>query len=89
MLYNELAKLVSVTNNDYLFDANRVSGYYSANISITKEINDIASLSFNATNFTNNMQLVKTSDTGFYTTTFKSGYIPNFYYGLSLRLKIK
>lgn len=89
VLYNELAKLVSVTNNDYLFDANRVSGYYSANISITKEISDIASLSFNATNFTNNMQLVKTSDTGFYTTTFKSGYIPNFYYGLSLRLKIK
>ncbi len=88
-LYNELAKLVSVPGYGYLFNANRVSGYYSANISITKEISDIASISFNATNFTNNMQLVKTSDTGFYTTTFKTAYIPNFYYGLSLRLKIK
>lgn len=88
-LYNELAKLVSTTNYDYLFNANRISGYYSANISITKEIGDIASISFNATNFTNNMQLVKSSNTGLHTTIFKTGYIPNFYYGLSLRLRIK
>jgi hypothetical protein len=87
-LYRELAKLVVTSNTDYFFNAARLSGYYSANISITKEIGDIASLSFNATNFTNNMQLVKSSDTGIQSTIFGSSYIPRFYYGLSLRIKI-
>jgi outer membrane cobalamin receptor len=88
-LFNELARLVVKTNTDYYFNASRLSAYYSANINITKEIGDVASISFNATNFTNNMQLIKSSDTGFRATAFNSRYIPKFYYGLSLRIKIK
>jgi hypothetical protein len=87
-LYYELVKLVTSSNTDYYFNAARLSGYYSANISITKEIGNIASLSFNALNFTNNMQLIKSSDTGFQSTVFGSSHIPNFYYGLSLKIKI-
>jgi hypothetical protein len=89
VLFRELVKLVVKTNTDYYFNANRLSAYYSANISITKEIGDIAAISFNATNFTNNMQLVNSSDRGFQSTIFNSSYIPKFYYGLSLKIKIK
>jgi hypothetical protein len=88
-LYNELAKLVQSTNTGYYFNAARLSSYYSANISITKEIGDFASISFYALNFTNNMQRVKSSDTGLESSIYGSSYIPAFYYGLSLKLKIK
>ena len=87
-LYNELAKLVQSSNTDYYFNAARLSGYYSANISITKEIGSFATVSFNALNFTNNMQRIKSSDTGIESTVYGSSYIPSFYYGLSLKLKI-
>jgi hypothetical protein len=87
-LYNELSKLVLTSNTGYFFDAARISAYYSANISVTKEIGSVASLSFNAMNFTNNMQRVRSSDTGIWSTLYGSSYIPNFYYGLSLKIKI-
>ena len=85
-LYNELAKLVQSSNTDYYFNAARLSSYYSANISITKEIGSFARVSFNALNFTNNMQQIKSSDTGLESTIYASSYIPAFYYGLSLKL---
>jgi outer membrane cobalamin receptor len=87
-LFNELAKLVTVSNTDYYFNEARISGYYSANLSVTKEIGDYASVSFNATNFTNNMQLIRSSDTGIKSTIYDSSRIPRFYYGLSLKLKL-
>ena len=56
-----------------------------ANFSITKELGDIASLSFYANNFFNNMGQVFSTKTGNYSSV--SSYIPSFYYGLTLRLK--
>jgi hypothetical protein len=87
-LYNALASLVMKSNTDYYFNTNKVSGYYSANISVTKEIGDHVSVSFNATNFTNNIGLVNMAWNNTQQTLFRSSYIPQFYYGLSLKIKI-
>jgi len=67
---------------------NRLSAYYSANLSVTKEIGDHVSVSFYANNFFNNMGRVHSSQTDLETSLFGSGYIPSYYYGLSLRLKL-
>lgn len=87
-LYNELAKLVSKSNTNYYFNRNKLSSYFSANLSVTKEIGDVASISFYANNFFNNMKRVKSSQTHLETSLYNSSYIPKFYYGLSLRLKL-
>ncbi len=87
-LYNDLAKLVVRTTYAYTMNPNRLSDYYSANLSVTKEIGDHVSVSFYANNFFNNMRKVKSSQTGLETSLFASGYIPSYYYGLSLRLKL-
>lgn len=87
-LYNDMAKLVVRTNYAYLMNPNNLSSYYSANLSVTKEIGDHVSVSFYANNFLNNMGKVKSSQTGIESSLFGSGYIPSFYYGLSLRIKI-
>lgn len=86
-LYNELAKMVIKTNTNYYFNPNRTSFYYSANISITKEIGELASISFNAINFLNNMSRVRSTWSDTKLSLFESSYIPRFYYGISLRLK--
>ena len=87
-LYNDLCNLVVKSNTPYTMDANRISAYYSANFSVTKEIGDHVSLSFYANNFFNNMKTVHSSQTDLETSLFSSGYIPSYYYGLSLRLKL-
>ena len=87
-LYNALTKLVQKSNYAYVMNANRLSAYYSANISVTKEIGDHVSLSFYANNFFNNMRKVHSSQTDLDTSLFGSSYIPSFYYGLSLKLKL-
>ena len=87
-LYNQLARLVVRNNYAYTLNPNYVSKYFSANFSVTKEIGDHISLSFYANNFFNNMGHVKSSQTGLKSSLFDSGYIPKFYYGLSLRIKI-
>ena len=87
-LYNDLSKLVLRSNYPYTMNANRISSYYSANLSITKEIGDHVSVSFYANNFFNNMKTVHSSQTDLETSLFSSGYIPSYYYGLSLKLKI-
>jgi len=87
-LYNDLTKLVVHSNYPYVMDPNRLSSYYSANLSVTKEIGDHVSLSFYANNFFRNMGMVHSSQTNLDTSLFSSGYIPSFYYGLSVRLKI-
>ncbi|MDR1456013.1 MAG: TonB-dependent receptor, partial [Tannerella sp.] len=87
-LYNELVRLVVKSNTNYYFNPNEISPWCSANISVTKEIGDFASISFSAYNFFNNMSRVKSSDNNTESTLYKSSHIPRFYYGLSLRLKL-
>ena len=87
-LYNDLCNLVVKSNRPYTLNANRLSSYYSANLSITKEIGDHVSLSFYANNFFNNMKTIHSSQTDQDQSLFESGYIPSYYYGLSLRLKL-
>ena len=87
-LYNDLCNLVVKSNTPYTMDPNRISAYYSANLSITKEIGDHISVSFYANNFFNNMKTVHSSQTDLETSLFSSGYIPSYYYGLSLKLKL-
>lgn len=83
--YNDLAKLAARTTYTFYLDKDYLSPYFSANLSVTKEIRDIASISFFANNFFNNSGQVYSSKTKTYTSVGK--YIPQFYYGLSLRLK--
>ena len=87
-LYNDLCNLVVKSNTPYTMDPNRISAYYSANLSITKEIGDHVSVSFYANNFFNNMKTVHSSQTDLDTSLFSSSYIPSYYYGLSLKLKL-
>lgn len=84
-LYADLTKLAVPTSYIYHFTDDYISPYFSANISVTKEIGDVTSISFYANNFFNNMSQVYSSKTKTYS-SLKS-YIPNFYYGLTLRLK--
>jgi len=86
-LYNELAKMVIKSNLDYFFNPDKESFYAFANISVTKEIGNLASISFNAINFLNTMQLVKSSRTNTKHTLYGSS-IPRFYYGLSVKIKL-
>jgi hypothetical protein len=91
-MYSDLSKLATVSNYLYIYAEDYITPYFSANISVTKEIGDIASISFYANNFFNNLGQVKSSKTGEYATLgntpFANGrYIPGFFYGLSLRLK--
>ena len=87
-LYDDLSRLVVRSNYPYTMNPDRLSAYYSANISITKEFGDHVSVSFYANNFLNNMGRVRSTQTGLETSLFASSYIPSFYYGLSLRLKL-
>ena len=87
-LYNDLQNLVVHPNAAYVMNANRISAYYSANLSVTKEIGDHVSISFYANNFFNNMKTVHSSQTDLDTSLLSSSYIPSYYYGLSLRLKL-
>jgi outer membrane receptor protein involved in Fe transport len=86
-LYSDLSKLVVRSNYAYVMNPNRISSYYSANLSVTKEIGDHVSVSFYANNFLNNLRTVHSSQTDLETSLFGSSYIPSYYYGLSLRLK--
>lgn len=87
-LYNELYKLVNRTSYNYIFNANKISPYFSANLAVTKEIGKHVSLTFKADNFINNMGKITNSNTGRESTLYNGNYIPQFYYGLSLRIKI-
>lgn len=84
-LYTDLSRLVTRSSYLYFFSKDYISPYFSANISVTKEIGDIASISFYANNFFNNHGQVYSTRTGNWSSV--SSYIPGFFYGLSLRLK--
>ena len=87
-LYNELAKMVVKTNYDYTFNSRKYSDYFSGNISLTKEIGDKVSISFQANNFSNSMASIRSSQTNTKNTLYNSAIIPAFYYGLSMRIKL-
>jgi hypothetical protein len=89
-LYNNLTSLVEHTPTDYYFNANKISSYYSVNLSVTKELGDLATLSFSATNFTNTARQVTESDTGLQLSLYNGAkdLIPKFYYSLSLKIKL-
>ena len=85
-LYDDLTSLVVAnTTYNYTYTPDYISPYFSANFSVTKEIGDLASISFYANNFFNNRAQVKSSKTGNLASV--TTYIPGFYYGLTLRLK--
>ena len=86
-LYQTLQWMVIRSNYGYTMNASRISPFFSANFSVTKEIGKIASLSFYANNFVHNMGTVTSSQNGNELPLFGSTYIPEFYYGLTLRLK--
>lgn len=86
-LYSALSKLVVQSNYGYSFNERKLSPYFAANVSVTKEIGKIASISFYANNFFNNMGRVHSSQNNSDLSLYGSNYIPSFYYGLTLRLK--
>ena len=87
-LFNDLSQLVKRSNYPYTMNADRISAYYSANLSVTKEIGDHVSVSFYANNFFNTMKKVHSSRADEETSLFSSSYVPSYYYGLSLKLKL-
>ena len=87
-LYRQLSNLIVRSNTAYYFNPQDVSAYCSANFSVTKEIGRWVSLSFYANNFLNNLASVRNKQTGLKTSLFDSGYIPKFYYGASVRVKL-
>lgn len=83
--YSDMVSLVQTTSYNYIFKESRLTPYFSANFNVTKEIGDVASISFYANNFFNNMSQLYDSRTG--NRISVTSYIPKFYYGLTLRLK--
>ena len=77
-----LSRLILRSGNVYTFAPDGYDPYLSANISVTKEIGDHVSLSFFANNFTNSRPYVTSHATG-----VSAIFTPNFYYGLTCRLK--
>ena len=91
-LFNDLSRLAAVTNYIWHFGKDYYTPYFSANLNVTKEIGDLASVSFYANNFFNNLGQVKSSKTGEVTSLggaafANNRFIPGFFYGLSIRLK--
>lgn len=76
------ASLLLRSGNAYSYNSDGYDPYFSANLSITKEIGDHVSISFYANNFTNSRPFVAS-----YATGVKAVFTPDFYYGLTLRLK--
>lgn len=77
------ANLIRKSGNAYTFAADGYDPYFSANINITKEIGDHVSLSLNAINFTNSRKYVTS-----YATGVSAIFTPDFYYGLTCRIKL-
>lgn len=84
-LFSDLSKLVVSTNYEYIFNKDYLSPYFSANFSVTKEIGELASVSFYANNFFNNIGQMYSTKTKSYSSVLNK--IPRFYYGLTVRLK--
>lgn len=84
-LVTDLTSLAYKSSYVYVFAQDYYSPYFNANFSVTKEIGDLASISFYANNFFNNRGQIWSTK---YRLNYPvANYIPNFYYGLTLRLK--
>lgn len=79
----DFASLIIRSGNAYQYNLDGYNPYMTANLSVTKEIGNVASLSFYANNFTNVRRYVTMYATGIKRTDL----IPEYYYGLTLRLK--
>ena len=79
----ELQRLILRSGNIYTFAPDGYNPWFSANFSITKEIGSHVSLSFFANNFTNSRRFVTSRATG-----VSAIFTPNFYYGLTCRIKL-
>lgn len=78
----EFSNLIIRSGNAFTFARDGYNPYFSANISITKEIGDHVSMSFFANNFTNSRKYVVSKATG-----ISAIFTPAFYYGLTCKLK--
>lgn len=78
-----LQRLIIRSGNMYTFAADGYSPYFSANLSVTKEIGSHVSLSLFANNFTNARPAVQSRATG-----VSAIFTPSFYYGLRCRIKL-
>lgn len=78
----EYASLIRTSSNTYTFNKGGYNPYVYANLSVTKEIGDAVSLSFYANNFTFSRKAVESYSTG-----VSAVFTPNFYYGLTCRVK--
>lgn len=87
-LYKQLSKLIVKSNTPHFFNPSRLSSYFSCNFSVTKEIGRFLSVSLYANNFLNNMSFINDTKTDQEASLFNSGYIPKFYYGMSVRVKL-
>lgn len=87
-LYKELYPLVVKSSAITTFNPTRISSYFTANLSVTKELGNFASISFYANNFLNTMKQIKSSAEDTNESLYGNSMIPKFYYGLSLRLKL-
>ena len=70
------------SNNIYQYRPTDYDPYFSANLSVTKEIGDHVSISFYANNFTNSRKYVRPYPGG-----VGGIFTPSFYYGLTVRVK--
>lgn len=70
------------SGNIYQYRMTDYQPYFSANLSVTKEIGDHVSISFYANNFTNSRKYVRP-----YAEGIGAIFTPDFYYGLTVRLK--
>lgn len=87
-LYGELIKMIVKTNTNYYFRPTNISAYFSANLNVTKEMGEHVSISFFANNFINNVAKVKNKQNDSEYSLYRSSHIPEFYYGLTLRIKL-
>lgn len=78
----QFANLILKSGNAYTFAQDGYGAYFSANLSVTKEIGDSVSLSFFANNFTNSRMSVTSLANG-----VSAVFTPAFYYGLTCRIK--
>lgn len=78
------ARLINTSNSKVGYVDDGHSPFFIANISVTKEIGKIASISFYVNNFTNASPLVRSWATGI---SYVNPRFTNFTYGATLRLK--
>lgn len=76
------ASMMLRSTNAYQYRLIDYDPYFSANLSITKEIGDHVSVSFYANNFTNSRKFVRPYPGG-----VGAVFTPEFYYGLTVRVK--